>query len=411
MLSDFVPYSNVIRNRIKSGIDKVYLFFDVKNFFKSFYVYKTIENVLKENSNLDKFITTIPLQVILSSLSKYKEMLLSDGVSNYEIIFFDNDGFSSFHQQIYKDYKSNRIISSLIYYGNEYLIENVDNLSEKDKERIVFGKIFRQNLASAYYLLNKIKNTYFIQLKNLESDFVPYFLINYYFSGRDDNLYIIFSSDHDMFQVLIKDNIFQLFKDKKGLIRCLNKDNVVDYFFYSNKLNNISIFDAKKKIGSEFFPMIYSLSGDRIDNIPGLKGIGLNFSVKLILDKEFDYIFGNINDVVERLINGKSIFSSEFDVDKLDGDGLWYKKVFSINDVSSVNKTISDSYKLFSFEYISRWLNERDTLNKREWYKQITSVLESKNDNEYLKGKDIFQILKEFGTVYLDERDCIILES
>lgn len=408
MISDFVSYPLFLRDILNKNGKELYLFFDVKNFFRSFYRKDIIQNTLKEDLSSEEYITTAPLQFILSSLIRYKDLLLSDGIHNYKIIYFVDSGFSAFHRSIFSKYKLNRFISSISYYGNEYLEENFDSLDKDEKDKILFDRIYKRNLLIAYYLFNKIKNVYFVKLDNLDSDFVPYFLVNYFFDKIDNKIFVVFSNDHDFFQMLDRNNIFQVFKDRRGKIRYINKDNVIDYFMFSKGIKSFSSFDFKNVKCSSFFPMIYSISGDAVDNIPGIRGIGIKYAFSLVCSKDVDFIFGNMENIARRIVEGKDIFSDSFDVDKLDKNSLWYKLVFSKYSKDYISDVLVRSYKLFSFEYLSDWLNSRDTLNKKEWYRQIVSVF-NKN-SEYLRAKDIFSLLSEYGKIYIKKEDFVLLE-
>ncbi|GEM_PF-2928129 len=338
-------------------VTKLNVYVDIKNICTSLFIDSVAQEIVKssEESEVD---TTI-LQSILLYASWWKEFGKLRNLKTK--VFFCNDkGHSIYHQQIDKNYKLNRSISAKTL---PFYFEDLNRIRHLNNEM-------------AELVCDKLPDVYFFNLKNLEADFLSYYLITRRFNDNE-TIHIICSSDKDMFQTLIRDNIFLLYK-LKTVNKYLTKDTFFMHFLQiSNKSERSKnkILELLKHISAEDFVLILSIIGDMGDNVRGVKGLGPVKVVEMFSNRELvDKHVGNLNEVISRVLND---------------DGLIFKNTENLDEklprnwklAIENNRVVTNSFKLISFEFLCRWLEQRNTLYQIEKLKSIDNTLNIKNHN------------------------------
>jgi 5'-3' exonuclease len=262
-----------------------------------------------------KFI--LPFQVIQNIIDKYNFkqiifytdiMSISRGFFNVETIHFEIDNYINNKKQMpniffneYRDFFNNIYNkfkkyspTFITFYDDGKCIQNrtiykpykadrgtyIDKVLLEDAEKELFKQI-----KTYYYdeLPNKftIKNlSTILSIKDYETDFIPHIIIsnNYINSQSPDILNVILSTDKDLLQTCQFKNVLQcctLYSPKEGKLKfyTLTNDNAIEYIY---KNFEPGLLTAK------YIPLLLALSGDKADNIPGIKGIGEAKACKLI---------------------------------------------------------------------------------------------------------------------------------
>lgn len=189
---------------------------------------------------------------------------------NPKFILFYDSGITQ-NSSIDSNYKANRINSSKSY------------IQTDDEKQIYY-------LIKDYYFnrVNKLfrikNNSTVIFLDGFETDFVPYFIIKNSLinSDSEDTLNLILSVDKDLLQTCSFKNTYQsialyLTSEKRFIIKLYDNNNSMSY-----------ITKSDSKLTSKYIPILLSLSGDKVDNIAGIHGIGPIKAEKLIINNNMD---------------------------------------------------------------------------------------------------------------------------
>ncbi len=152
---------------------------------------------------------------------------------NYIIFIFDNNNNNNYRKNIFKLYKSNR--------------------KKPSKNFLLYIKLIKEKL--------KLLNIKIICIKNIETDDIIYNIIKKLNNYYKYILIYILSYDKDFIQ-LINDKIF--------------------LYTYINKIWNINNIYKKYGVYPYLIKDLFVLLGDRSDNIPGIRGIGIKTGVKII---------------------------------------------------------------------------------------------------------------------------------
>ena len=314
MLINYYPKYYIL-DEIPGKYNSINLFIDLKNCMQPLYMGKNIE-LLVENTKVEGRIDSRIITDILSFLAFHKIYSIKRNKTINFFLFYET-GRSFYHINIYKNYKMTRKIDAL------------NGLERKDRE--LFTIIIQKNLNLIEKILNYIPNIWVIKLENLEADFIPYYLIrNKLIPDGSNNINIIYSNDHDMFQNLILgNNIFQFIKIKNS--KEILRPGEVNKKFLKKDTN----------IDDEFFPLILSIIGDKSDNISGIPGIGLSRVVDILEDID-----------INNKISMDEIYTNIYKKNKLGFNLNTQNKIKIDEDI------IVRNLKLISFEYLSRYLDD-----------------------------------------------------
>lgn len=288
--------------------------------------------------------------------------------------FFMEQGRSVYHNSIYKEYKSNRILSD--FFG----------LDLADQE--YFKKVIDLNHKLLEYTINKIPHCSLYKLSYVEADFIPWYLLEYLIpkSEQYESVNLIYTRDKDMLQCLKFPNTYQFYRAQwhetttfitpKSLLRHWAKlDENVD-------LDRVA----------EWFPLFLSMLGDNSDSIPGIKGIGYKTIVKHL--KEITETYGGDPDkMYDTVMNGKDVLAESYQHGK---STVTTKKIFGNHDILQRN------LKLISFRAISEWVNggyPLQTVETKKYIEGIFNYKEKIHDHKIilnaLNAKGIVDVVNE----------------
>lgn len=290
-----------------------------------------------------------------------------------DMYFFMEQGRSVYHDAIYKDYKSNRVLSD--FFG----------LDVADQE--YFKKIMDMNYNILDYTINKIPHCSFYKLQYVEADFIPWYLLEYLVPKEEQNesINLIYTRDKDMLQCLKFPNTYQYYRAQwhettslvtpKSLLRHWAKLD------HNVELDRVA----------EWFPLFLSMLGDNSDSIPGIKGVGNKVIIKYL--NEIISTYGDDPDkMYDIIMNGKDVLSESFKYTKT----ITSRKIFGNQDILKRNM------QLISFRALSEWVNSgyplktveikkyiEDTYNNKSKLKDFKVILNA------LKSKNLTDVLNE----------------
>lgn len=162
-----------------------------------------------------------------------------------------------------------------------------------------------------------------LYLKNIETDYIPYFVLdNNLLNSNDPSIAnIILSVDKDLLQICEFDNAYQAIsvylKSESRISSTLyDKDNAIEYIFKNFKRGFLT---------AKYIPLILALAGDKADQIPNLfKGLGFAKAIDLILQYNLPPIFNDtykLPDILDpykkQLIRNLSLTSFELQIKRI----------------------------------------------------------------------------------------------
>jgi len=362
VITFFAPYT--ILNSIVScreGASHVNFFVDLKNVTQTLYMKDAVKTVVESTKQFNSIDLSL-FHSIFHFISYYKTYCVKKGLTCNFYFFFET-GQSFYHFNIYKKYKENRKIDKLF------------GLDTETKE--LFNIVYQKNLGLVEKIANKLPTIKVFRLKNFEADFLPYYLIHYRNIGVNQNeINIILSSDHDMWQC-VNNNTF-IFSRYAKQSRVISEGEVLSSLFK----------DKMTQFDDRYYTMILSIIGDRGDDIPGIKGIGIKRAKNIYNElKEYypdPFIF------LQKIIQNVPLF------DDYDGSD---KYMILVKEHEHNTRIVSRNMKLISFELISRALENPPSLSYLDIQKHIDSIL---YDDAYTKYDILIEALKR-SNIYVDE--------
>ncbi len=185
------------------------------------------------------------------------------------IIFFDK-GECKQNCGLLKSYKKGRSHNDIIL---------------QDDERDLLKQIRQYYLSEIEKQFNKPNLSNVFNLNEYETDFIPYYIINNNLinSQNNKNLNVILSLDKDLLQCCQFDNTIQyitLFAQGELTFNIYHNDTAISYFYKQFK---------RGLLGAKYIPMLLALSGDKSDNVDGLKNVGYAKAYKLIIQHKLDH--------------------------------------------------------------------------------------------------------------------------
>jgi len=310
---------------------------------------------------------------------------------DFEIFFCSDKGGSVYHTNIDSQYKANRKIGYVDL--PDYYTDLVN--------------IRRQNFELAEKLLNKIPCMNVFLLKFLESDFLPYYVIDRHYP--DDNiLNIVLSNDKDVYQACFGENTFMLYKNR-GTTFLLDKNTVVGKYLgvdkASQKIKEKRVKELRE-FDMEYLAAMMAIIGDAGDGIPGIKGIGPVAAFKLFQDKEIvNTLIGSPQKLVERVVLNHGSF---IDVDRVsDLSSIDVSKVW--NKVIENNDLVTRAFKMISFEALSTWVDKGPELKCSEHKKYIEDILDSSKYGTSNSPRVLVESLKRLPDLNFDIEEIEVL--
>lgn len=371
-LLSYYPSFSILDEIMSYGkYNQLNIYIDLKNTLQTTYMEHAIINIL-ESTQRSKFFDTSIFSSLISFLAFHKRYALDRNIKLNFIIFFET-GQSMYHKNISKEYKVSRRIDDLYGLDNE--------------KRELFYNVLQRNFQLIESACNKIPNVKVIRLKNMEADFVPYYLTTRKVVDMNPHIvHVIYSNDHDLLQCL-NENVY-VYQKVMAKVRRIAK---------SGQAMELEL-KLKKKIDieDEYQPLAMAIIGDPGDDVYGIKGIGPVTFVKCF--PELKKLIGNMDELYENVLNDKPIF----DLSNLKVPNKNTQKIIKEEET---NKTISKNLKLVSFELISRAIESYDSLEMTERSKQINNIVKN---NEIANIESLTMSLTKVG-VELEHKALDIL--
>lgn len=265
---------------------QINIFVDLNSISKGFYNRTIILEELnyyadtKEISN--KYITELR-EYLTNIYIKYKRY-------NPKFILFYDKGVTS-NTKIDPNYKANRTNNSKGYI-------------QTDDERVIYYAMKDYYFDTVYHKFKKPNLCSVIYLENVETDFIPEYVIE---SGscnslEKDTLNLILSVDKDLLQCCRLNNTYQavcLYSTVKAKFEPVLYDNF-NAMSYLTKTNS--------ELTANYIPMLLAIAGDKSDNIIGVKGLGPVKTEKIIKQ----YNIENVNDIPQELFSEKDRIKLNF---------------------------------------------------------------------------------------------------
>ena len=320
-----------------TGRKKIKLYVDVKGCAKALFQEWGVKMLLDNTKNSNTVDTSL-FAAVLEFISWHKQYARKRNV-DIQMYFFMESGKSSYHLDIYNEYKKQRGLSD--FFGLDFA----------DKE--LFYKILDKNYHVIDKVINKLPGVTFIRLNYLEADFIPFYLMESVLPKEDvdDSVNIVYSSDKDMLQCLNAPNKFMFFKHWKESKIISEKEIYMHWI-----KEDLNINEAAK-----WFPMALAIAGDAGDGFLGVKGVGSKG-----LAKTFEYVMTlcgrSMDNVYENIKDKKPIFNNSYAVkDKA------LQKIIEHHDI------IVRNLKLGSFKLLTDAVNScypTDMIDKKKQIKE-----------------------------------------
>lgn len=338
LLSYYPTYAILDEIITTGGYKNLNIHIDLKNNLQSTYMEHAIVNIVESTKQSNHYDTSI-FSSIISFLSFHKMWALKRGIETQFYIFYEL-GRSSYHQNISKKYKISRKIDDL--YG----------LDRADRD--LFFSVIQRNFELIERTLNWVPKTKVFAVKNLEADFIPYYLLSRAlvpYGG--DHGHVIYSNDHDLWQCAGAHSI--IFSKAGKTKRLIKKEDVME-----------KLLKKKTNISDSYLPLAMSILGDPGDDVDGIPGVG---PARLIdMFPELIEVSGDMRTIHNKVSQNLPVFDVE--PDKVQNKYL--KKVIQSE---KDKQQISRNLRLVSFELISRELDDPKTTEMAERKKLITDVL------------------------------------
>jgi 5'-3' exonuclease len=201
-------------------------------------------------------------------------------------------------------------------------------------------------------------------------------------------MHLICSNDKDMYQILNNQNIFQYYSYGKNNT-LLNYTEALKKYFSVN-------YDLTTDINPLLLTIMMAISGDKIDDVPGVHGIGPKKCLKLldtsvISDLEYDNIIKNI-------FGDAPLFTNQ----NTDTENKDLLKI--INNEELIRKSI----KLISYECLVYWLERACKYHQKPWINYIDSTI-SKKEIMFSDTKTLMECVGFINDFVLREYDIQFL--
>jgi|GEM_PF-1580881 len=370
----YYPNYEILDDILAHGsFDTLNIFMDLKNNLQALYMQHAIINLVENTIRSKKYDTSI-VSSIISFLAFHKLYAIKRKIDVNFYIFFET-GRSYYHLNVSKKYKISRKIDKM---------PGID----KDK-RDIFHQIVNKNLGLSERIFNRTPNSKVIHLKNLEADFIPYYLIKNRLVDTNPNVaQVVYSSDHDLLQCITAgENVFVYRKLGKKRRIAKKGDAVKEYL----KFDIVPIPD-------EHYPLLMAVIGDQGDDVDGVRDIGPKRAAAII--EELVELVGGMENLYENVLEGNAIFSTP-------SEKIKNKFTKSVVESEEKYKTVSNNLKLVSFEILSRVFHtpkNTEIIKKREY---VESVMEN---NEIVPEEPMTEALFKTGVLIDDELSTIYFD-
>lgn len=254
-----IPYE-LIYNKLKNQNTKqLNIFIDLLSISRGFFN----KNIIQ--LEIDQYFETKREPSMYIDELKYFLNIIYKNFKSYNpkfIIFYD-EGKNEQNKILNKEYKSDRSSATYNFLSDDHLelFRQIKNYYLKNIDKF----LERQGLAT------------FINLKEYESDLIPFYIISNNLINKS-SFNLILSIDKDLLQTCKFDNTFQavsVYKRSQSKIDLMlyDNDNALSYIYKNFKRG---ILTAK------YIPLILAIAGDKADCIRNVKGIGAAKAISIL---------------------------------------------------------------------------------------------------------------------------------
>lgn len=342
------------------NLDTVHYYVDFKNSYTGFFISDIVQEMVS-NKQYNRPESSV-LQSLIHMIAAWKYFCLERN-KKLKVFICTDQGKSTYHNEINKEYKAQRKISPSLLPLKEPLEHIIyDNMQ-------IFEKIYKH-----------FGNVFYFNLKFLESDFLPYWLITRIYKGQDNILHVISSNDKDHYQSLLLPNTI-MYSKKQGISKEYNKTTILADFMKIHTIKNqnkmIKVLDTIRNINPEYITVLMSMVGDASDNVKGATKVGPMTTLELFSNTNIvNSILGDLNVRRKEILEDKNLF--DFSNVNLSTDKKWSK-------IIEENDTITKAFKQIDYEMLCMYLEQENNLHKVKHLKymneQLNYVLEESTPN------------------------------
>lgn len=308
-----------------SDIKTVNIFIDLQNALRTQYYDDSIQDGYYSVKSKERY-SPIVFDTI-TYLARTRSFFDSKGIKSRFIIYWD-EGKCVYHTSLLKDYKHNRYIKSTVL------------PDEVVKTGLAFFKMQKRILTE---LGNKLKDVYVIRMKNLETDFMPHFILKANPELLTDLTQVNFliSADKDLYQTtLLSKNVIQYVRAGKE-----------SFFINSSNAMKKLIKSKDDNCDSNLLKCTFSIAGDPGDDIPSvLARTGYITAYKIC--EQLKNIDIDVNELISNVAQGEQI---KIDLSKITNKTYRNKIQILMENVERWRDNIfltlfDESYKYFNNE-------------------------------------------------------------
>ena len=160
--------------------------------------------------------------------------------------------------------------------------------------------------------------------------------------------------------------------------------------------NRARKLEMLSKVDVTYYSAMMALCGDKGDNVQGLSGIGEVKAVEAFQDTNLvKILLGEFNDLVERIVNGGNYINNSNDCINISSP-IWKKAIAN-------NEVVTRSFKLISFEVLTKTLEKRSNLYEIKNLKYIDSILNKEEFTKISSGNVLLNAMKNLPDFSLNE--------
>lgn len=359
-------YQSYFDRKVKT----VYIYIDLQNCLKTQFYDDAIQDMYKSVKFKEKF-SPIVMDTFLY-MARTRQYFKSIGINTKFIIYWD-EGKTIYHTALLPSYKQARHSKSSVL-PEIVLRTGLDSF-----------KVQKRILTEITY---NLYDCYALKLDNLESDFVPHFILKENKDLIDDksNLHFLISADKDLYQTtFLGDNIFQYVRSGKN------------DFFVSKKSSLSSLLKKNDNDYSQdvdLWRFLFSIAGDPGDEVPSIIP-RTGYITAYNMAKALKDIGINVENVLTDVVSNEQI---KIPVSKINNTTIRKKISKIVSDENIISRwrenillvLFDESYKFFKQEI------KHDKIKITRSFKdeviQKTKTIFDKNDTiEYNKLNNIMK--------------------
>jgi hypothetical protein len=330
--------------------DHINFFMDLKNIMQTVYLEFAVRYMINDSKEKGSVSSWI-FESFIAYIGFHKDYVMSRGKTCNFYVFFET-GDSGYHKRLDKRYKANR---------------SIDKAFGLEEHEMRFNReIWQKNLILIEKAGSKLPDVTVFHMKNLEADFIPYYLMSRNKVNMSENvLNITYSTDHDLYQnTLVGDKSYTYWRRRQEF-KIFDKHKIVKNFSGDKKT-------MKEFADCKYYPLLIAMCGDPGDNVAiPIKRAGVVRINKIVA--EFAEICGGMEKIYETASNlsNDKLIPDEL-VNTLNIENTLLRRFVEENDKVLLN------LRLMSFEVLSRVLDNAPTGTMIESRKHIDEMLNNK---------------------------------